>query len=80
MPVRVNTRISDKANEWLDKKSAEMAISKSALINMAIENFIKEMEVVHTLPSLLEELKKLGVKVEQNPASEGLAKRTLDAE
>lgn len=64
MPVRVNTRISDKANEWLDKKSAEMAISKSALINMAIENFIKEMEVVHTLPSLIKELEKLGVKVE----------------
>lgn len=64
MAVRVNTRISDRANEWLDKKSAEMAVSKSALINMAIENFIKEMEVVHTLPSLMKELEKLGVKVD----------------
>ena len=61
MGVRVNTRISDKANEWLDKKSAEMSISKSALINMAIENFIKEMEVVHTLPRLLQELEKHGI-------------------
>ena len=61
MAVRVNTRISDRANEWLDKKSAEMAISKSALINMAIENYIKEMEVVHTLPALMQELKKHGI-------------------
>lgn len=61
MAVRVNTRISDRANEWLDKKSAEMSISKSALINMAIENFIKEMEVVHTLPNLLKELEKHGL-------------------
>lgn len=62
MPVRINTRISDRANEWLDRKSLEMAISKSALISLAIEHYIKETEVVHTLPNVLRELERLGGK------------------
>lgn len=62
--VRVNTRISARANKWLDKKSEEMAISKSALINIAIENYIKETEVVHGLPAVVEELKRLGVDID----------------
>lgn len=63
MAVRINTRISDSANEWLDKKSIEMAVSKSALINFAIENYIKENEVVQGLPKILKELEKHGIKI-----------------
>ena len=66
MPVRVNTQISDRSNEWLDKRSKETAISKSALINIAIENYRKETEVVEKLPdlqNLYEALKKQGIEV-----------------
>lgn len=63
-PVRVNTRISARANKWLDNKSKEMAISKGALINLAIENYIKEIEVVHGLPKIVEQLEKQGVKLD----------------
>lgn len=63
MAVRVNTRISDRANEWLDKQSVEMALTKSALINLAVENYIKETEVVYNLPKMLEELEKQGIKI-----------------
>lgn len=42
-PVRVNTTISHSTNEWLNKKSKEMALTKSALINIAIENYRKQM-------------------------------------
>lgn len=42
--VRVNTRISKKANDWLDKESEEYGIPKSTLILLAIENYIREKE------------------------------------
>jgi len=64
MPVRVNTKISDRANKWLDEKSEEMALSKSALINIAVENYIKEMEVVQGIPKIMEELKRQGKQLE----------------
>lgn len=62
-PVRVNTRISKRANEWLDRKSAEMSMSKSALINVAIENYIKEMDVVQYMPEIMDELRKQGINI-----------------
>lgn len=62
-PVRINTRISERANDWLDKKSKEMAISKSALVAVAVENYIKETEVVYSMPALVNELRKYGVEI-----------------
>ena len=65
-PIRVNSRISKKSNDWLDKKSEEMALSKSALINLVIENYIKEKEVIEGLPLILEQLEKQGIKLNAN--------------
>lgn len=62
-PVRVNTHISANANDWLDKRSAETALSKSALINIAIENYRKEVEVVDNMPKLIEKMRQIGDKV-----------------
>lgn len=62
--VRVNTRISARANKWLDTKSVEMAVPKSALINIAIENYIKETEVLHGLPKLVQKLEEQGIDLE----------------
>lgn len=62
-PVRLNTRVSHNLNEWLDKKSEEMAISKSALVAIACENYRKETETVAVMPLLLEKLKEMGIKV-----------------
>lgn len=44
--VRVNTRISEKANEWLDAESNKTGIPKSTLILLAIENYIREKQVI----------------------------------
>lgn len=63
MAVRVNTKISDRSNDWLDKKSIEMAISKSALINIAIEQYRTQTEVIDVLPQLMAELEKQGIKL-----------------
>lgn len=64
-PVRINTRLSYDTNAWLDKKSRELAVSKSALVAMAVENYRKESSTVEMMPLLLEKMKELGVKVEE---------------
>lgn len=63
MAHRVNTKISDRSNEWLDKKSVEMSVSKSALINIAIEQYRTQTEVLDVLPQLMAELEKQGIKL-----------------
>lgn len=65
--VRVNTRISEKANAWLDKESNESGIPKSTLILLAVENYIQQKEafammadmgqVVHKLDALEKAIK-----------------------
>lgn len=64
-PVRLNTRVSYELNEWLEKKSEEMAISKSALVAVAVENYRKENITVEVLPDLLKKLKELGIQIQK---------------
>lgn len=47
--VRINTRISVKANEWLDGQSHETGIPKSTLILLAIENYIQQKEAMQMM-------------------------------
>lgn len=62
--VRVNTRISSKLNEWLDKESEETGVPKSTLVMLALENFQREREVIskmgdmQSIMAMLEELSK----------------------
>jgi len=56
-PVRINTRISTRQNDWLDQKSAEMGISKSALVAVSVENYMREQAVVNEMPQLIEFVK-----------------------
>lgn len=42
--MRITTRISQTANDWLDKTSKETGIPKSTLISLAIEKYKKEAE------------------------------------
>lgn len=61
--IRVNCRISKKANDWLDRRSVETGISKSSLISLAVENYIKETEVVSGMPKIIEELERQGIDI-----------------
>lgn len=65
-PVRINTRISSKANDFLDKRSEETSLSKSAIVNIAIENYMREQQIVNTMPEIMAELKKIGLLKEEN--------------
>lgn len=62
-PVRLNTRVSSRLNDWLDKKSAEMGVSKSALVAMAVEHYRTQIETVDVMPNLLKKLEEVGIKV-----------------
>lgn len=57
--IRVNTRISKTSNEWLDNYSAETGLPKSTIIMIAIENFIKEKEVMDRMADMGDIVKKL---------------------
>lgn len=57
--VRVNTRISKKMNDWLDKESAETGVPKSTLIYLALESFVQQREAMDTMGLLLQKLDQL---------------------
>lgn len=68
-PVRVSARISARANEWLDKRSYEMSVSKSALISLAVEEYIKQYTVSDNIPDLMKAIEQ--IRDVQSSASEG---------
>jgi len=57
--VRVNTRISAKLNEWLDKQTEETGVPKSTQIMLALENYYQQKEVMSKMHSMSEILEKL---------------------
>jgi len=70
--VRVNTRISLEANAWLDKRSIDSGISKSSLIQMAVEAYIESEngevdEISERIERALEELEKINAKLRVLP-------------
>lgn len=50
--VRVNTRISASANDWLDNQSMTSGIPKSTLILLAIENYIREKDAISMMADM----------------------------
>lgn len=49
---RINTRIGQKQNQWLEKESAETGISKSALIAIALEQYIQQKDTVEAMNNM----------------------------
>jgi len=66
--VRVNTRISAKLNDWLDKQTEETGVPKSTQIMLALENYYQQKEVfskLNDMNQLVEKLEELTKKIEQ---------------
>lgn len=63
--VRVNTRISSELNEWLDKRSKATGVPKSALINIALEQYVMQVRSVNALELSQGTLKEVYEKLEQ---------------
>lgn len=63
--VRVNTRIGEHHNEWLDKESARTGVSKSGLIQLAIDSYKMQNEAIHTLDEMVKKIDNLENLIEE---------------
>ena len=63
--VRINARIGQKHNEFLDKESKETGISKSALIQLAVDQYMTQKQGMATMERMLNEIKELKKHVEK---------------
>ena len=57
-PMRLSVTVSADLNDWLDAESKRMAMSKSALVHFATENYRQNKNVTANIPEMLENLKK----------------------
>ena len=46
---RVNSRLGYTQNRWLDEESARTGISKSSLIQMAVEQYISQKQALNAM-------------------------------
>lgn len=56
---RLNVRVSQKQNTWLEEESAETGLSKSALVQLAVENYIQQKKTVDAMGTMNELVDKL---------------------
>ena len=50
--VRLSVRVSKENNDYLEKKSTETGISKSALVQIAVEQYRQQSEAVRAMNSM----------------------------
>lgn len=50
--VRVNVRVSAKIKAWFEAKSMETGISQSALMSMALDEWIFQKETIKTMTDM----------------------------
>lgn len=64
--VRVNTRISIKTNDFLDRYSSETGMSKSSLISLACEQFKLQIEGMDVMSKLLDKMDLIEKKIDSD--------------
>lgn len=57
--ARINVAIADELNEWLANRSKEMHISKTALVNLALEQYMNSYKVISKSDGIGELVKKM---------------------
>lgn len=62
--VRVNARIGSNHNDWLDTESKRTGISKSSLIQLAVENYMMQKQSMNTFEEMLRKLNDLEDKID----------------
>lgn len=56
---RVNSRLGYTQNKWLDEESGRTGISKSSLIQMAVEQYIAQKQALNAMYDVSEMVEKL---------------------
>jgi hypothetical protein len=57
--ARINVAIADELNDWLAMRSKEMHISKTALVNLALEQYMNSYKVITQADGIGEMIKKM---------------------
>lgn len=60
--ARLNVAVADDLNDWLDTRSKEMHISKTALVNLALEQYMQSQILLRKdkgISDFLDEMQKL---------------------
>ena len=57
--ARINVAIADELNDWLAMRSKEMHISKTALVNLALEQYMQSYKVISQSDGIGELVKKM---------------------
>lgn len=50
--IRVNVRVSAKLKSWFEAKSSETGISQSALMSMALDEWVFQKETIKTMADM----------------------------
>ena len=57
--ARINVAIADELNDWLAVRSKEMHISKTALVNLALEQYMNSYKIISQADGIGELVKKM---------------------
>lgn len=57
--VRVNTRISDELNMWLDEESKRTGVPKSTLIHLALTVYMQQQRAICTMEEIVKRLDRI---------------------
>lgn len=57
--VRVNTRIPDYINDWLNEEAEKTGVPKTTLIFLALDTYIKQREAMDMMTGMSEIMAKL---------------------
>lgn len=55
---RINLRVSDEMNDYLEAKAEKSGLTKNAVIIMALENYATQQSMLPHIGDMLEELKR----------------------
>ena len=66
--ARLNINISDYLMEWLDKRSKEIRVTKTALVNLALEQYMQSHVLLSKekgLSDFIDEMQKLTMAIDK---------------
>lgn len=62
MSVRKNITMSDEVAKWYELKAQEMGLSQSAVMSIALTEYLKQNNALQTMADLLVEMKRMNEK------------------
>lgn len=65
MAIRKNITMSDETANWYETRSEQMGVSQSALMSIALSEYIKQDKAVSSMNDIMSHLQKLQLQVQE---------------